>query len=164
MKITAIQTHVLQRPGCRIGFRQGSDRSAGACGDGARPRWSGIRGGRGSDPGYRAAADQRGSHRVEHLWQIVRQHFWHGNGIIRATAMSGIDLALWDIVGKIHNVPCHKLWGGPVRDYIRTYCHLGGGKWRLLRTRPGRRDAILRTRAKKRCQEGFTAFKTMAVP
>src|SRR4028119_2092525 len=67
--------------------------------------------------------------RVEHLWQMMfRQHFWHGNGIVRGTAISGIDIALWDIVGKVHGVPCHKLWGGPVRDYIRTYCHLGGGK------------------------------------
>ena len=34
-------------------------------------------------------------------------------------AMSGIDIALWDILGKVHGVPCHKLWGGPVRDYTR---------------------------------------------
>src|SRR5258708_20923887 len=67
--------------------------------------------------------------RVEHLWQMMyRQHFWHGNGIVRATAISGIDIALWDILGKIHNVPCHKLWGGPVRDNVRLYSHLGGGE------------------------------------
>ena len=67
--------------------------------------------------------------RIEHLWQMMyRQHFWHGNGIVRGTAISGIDIALWDILGKMHGVPCHKLWGGPVRDYVRLYCHLGGGK------------------------------------
>ncbi|MGB2264952.1 MAG: D-galactonate dehydratase, partial [Glaciecola sp.] len=67
--------------------------------------------------------------RIEHLWQsMFRQHFWHGSGIVRATAISGIDLALWDILGKIHGVPCHRLWGGPVRDHVRLYCHLGGGK------------------------------------
>ena len=59
--------------------------------------------------------------RIEHLWQMMyRQHFWHGNGIVRGTAISGIDIALWDILGKVHGVPCHKLWGGPVRDYVRT--------------------------------------------
>jgi len=56
-----------------------------------------------------------------------RQHFWHGSGVTRSTAIAGIDLALWDLIGKIHGVPCHKLWGGPVRDSIRLYCHLGGG-------------------------------------
>jgi galactonate dehydratase len=66
--------------------------------------------------------------RIEHLWQMMwRQHFWHGNGIVRSTAIAGIDIALWDILGKKHGVPCHKLWGGPVRDSIRLYCHLGGG-------------------------------------
>ena len=67
--------------------------------------------------------------RIEHLWQMMfRQHFWHGSGIVRGTAMSGIDIALWDILGKVHGVPCHKLWGGPVRDHVRLYGHLGGGK------------------------------------
>src|SRR5215218_9560819 len=67
--------------------------------------------------------------RIEHLWQMMyRQHFWHGNGIVRGTAISGIDIALWDILGKVLGVPCHKLWGGPVRDYVRLYTHLGGGK------------------------------------
>ena len=67
--------------------------------------------------------------RTEHLWQMMfRQHFWHGSGITRSTAISGIDLALWDIAGKHYGVPCHRLMGGPVRDHIRLYCHLGGGK------------------------------------
>ncbi len=64
---------------------------------------------------------------------------------VRGTAISGIDIALWDIVGKIHGVPCHKLWGGPVRDYIRTYCHLGGGRMEdMYEAAPRRRDALCR--------------------
>lgn len=103
--------------------------------------------------------------RIEHLWQMMyRQHFWHGNGIVRGTAISGIDIALWDILGKIHGVPCHKLWGGPVRDYIRTYCHLGGGKMEdfyVVDPADAERFAELAGRA---VDEGFTAFKSMAVP
>jgi galactonate dehydratase len=103
--------------------------------------------------------------RIEHLWQIMyRQHFWHGNGIIRGTAISGLDLALWDILGKIHGVPCHRLWGGPVRDYVRMYCHLGGGRMEdFYETDPGDagRFGELASRA---VAEGFTAFKSMAVP
>src|SRR5437870_1400529 len=67
--------------------------------------------------------------RVEHLWQMMyRQHFWHGHGIVRATAIAGIDLALWDVVGKVAGLPLAKVFGGPVRDFVRTYCHLGGGR------------------------------------
>ena len=103
--------------------------------------------------------------RIEHLWQMMyRQHFWHGNGIVRGTAISGIDIALWDILGKIHGVPCHKLWGGPVRDYVRLYCHLGGGRMEdFYQTRPAdaQRFADL---ARAAVADGFTAFKAMAVP
>lgn len=103
--------------------------------------------------------------RVEHLWQMMyRQHFWHGNGIVRATAIAGIDLALWDIAGKVAGVPCAKLWGGPVRDYVRTYAHLGGGRMEdFYETRPddAQRFADL---ARAAVEDGFTAFKAMAVP
>ncbi len=103
--------------------------------------------------------------RIEHLWQMMyRQHFWHGNGIVRGTAISGIDIALWDILGKVHGVPCHKLWGGPVRDYVRTYSHLGGGRMEAMyETRPG--DAArFANLAQQAVADGFTAFKCMAVP
>jgi galactonate dehydratase len=103
--------------------------------------------------------------RIEHLWQMMyRQHFWHGDNIVRGTAISGIDIALWDILGKIHNVPCHELLGGRVRDYIRLYCHLGGGKMEdFYETKPddAKRFGDL---ALKAVDEGFTAFKSMAVP
>ena len=103
--------------------------------------------------------------RIEHLWQMMyRQHFWHGNGIVRGTAISGIDIALWDIAGKIHGVPCHELWGGKVRDYIRLYCHLGGGKMEDF-YETGRNDAKrFGELAQQAVEEGFTAFKSMAVP
>ena len=103
--------------------------------------------------------------RIEYLWQAMyRQHFWHGNGIVRGTAISGIDLALWDIVGKVHGVPCHKLWGGPVRDYVRLYCHLGGGKMEdFYETAPADAGRFADL-ARLAVEEGFTAFKAMAVP
>ena len=101
--------------------------------------------------------------RIEHLWQMMfRQHFWHGNGLVRATAISGIDLALWDILGKTLGVPCHRLWGGPVRDYIRLYGHLGGGEMRsFYETSEAARFAEL---AREMVDSGFTALKAMAVP
>ncbi len=103
--------------------------------------------------------------RVEHLWQMMyRQHFWHGHGVVRATAISGIDIALWDIVGKVTGLPCSHLWGGPVRDEIRTYCHLGGGRMEdfyEIKSEDASRFGALAQRA---VEDGFTAFKSMAVP
>ncbi len=103
--------------------------------------------------------------RIEFLWQrMYRQHFWHGNGIVRGTAISGIDIALWDILGKVHGIPCHKLWGGPVRDHVRLYCHLGGGRMEdFYETDPADAGRFADL-ARQAVAEGFTAFKTMAVP
>jgi galactonate dehydratase len=103
--------------------------------------------------------------RIEYLWQMMyRQHFWHGHGIVRSTAIAGIDLALWDIAGKVAGMPCSKLWGGPVREYVRTYCHLGGGNMENFyetRADDAKRFAEL---AREAVEDGFTAFKSMAVP
>ncbi len=103
--------------------------------------------------------------RIEYLWQMMwRQHFWHGSGIVRATAIAGIDLALWDILGKSLGVPCHKLWGGPVRDYVRLYCHLGGGKMEDFYETPVENSQRFGALAQQAVEDGFTAFKAMAVP
>ncbi len=103
--------------------------------------------------------------RIEHLWQMMhRQHFWHGDGVVRSTAISAIDIALWDIAGKIHGVPCHKLWGGPVRDNIRTYSHLGGGNMETFYETPVDNAKQFADLAQAAVADGFTAFKSMAVP
>jgi len=103
--------------------------------------------------------------RVEYLWQMMhRQHFWHGNGIVRATAMAGIDIALWDIVGKVLSVPCYKLWGGPVRDFVRLYCHLGGGRMEDFYETPIDEASRFADLAQEAVENGFSAFKCMAVP
>jgi galactonate dehydratase len=103
--------------------------------------------------------------RIEHLWQMMyRQHFWHGHGIVRATAIAGIDLALWDIAGKIAGMPCCQLWGGPVRDYVRTYCHLGGGRMEDFYETSVEDVRKFGDLARQAVADGFTAFKAMAVP
>lgn len=103
--------------------------------------------------------------RIEHLWQMMfRQHFWHGNGIVRGTAISGIDLALWDIAGQIAGVPCSQLWGGRVRDYVRTYCHLGGGNMEKFYETSIDDARAFADLARAAVADGYTAFKSMAVP
>lgn len=103
--------------------------------------------------------------RIEHLWQMMwRQHFWHGSGIVRGSAISGIDLALWDILGKVHGVPCHQLWGGPVRDHVRLYSHLGGGHLESFYETAVEDAGRFADLARQAVADGFTAFKAMAVP
>ncbi|HYM69067.1 MAG TPA: galactonate dehydratase [bacterium] len=100
--------------------------------------------------------------RVEHLWQVMtRQPFFRG-GIVAMSAISGIDQALWDIAGKVRNVPVYQLLGGAVRTRVRLYDHLGGGD----------PDAVYESftpqrvadHARASVAKGFTAVKAVFVP
>lgn len=61
--------------------------------------------------------------RIEHHWQTMYRHsFWRG-GVVIGSAISGIEQALWDILGKALGVPIHELLGGRVRDRVRLYAN-----------------------------------------
>ncbi len=62
---------------------------------------------------------------IERLWQkMMVAHMAHGmTGVVGAGAMTGIDMALWDIKGKVLGAPVWSLLGGQVRDRIRIYSH-----------------------------------------
>ena len=60
--------------------------------------------------------------RVEHLWQkLYRAHRDMRGGPFMCHTIAGIDMALWDITGKLWGVPVHRLLGGPCRDKIKYY-------------------------------------------
>jgi galactonate dehydratase len=61
--------------------------------------------------------------RIEHHWQTMYRHaFWRG-GVVILSAISGIEQALWDILGKALGVPVYQLLGGRVRDRVRLYAN-----------------------------------------
>lgn len=100
--------------------------------------------------------------RIEHLYQkMYRQSFWR-LGVIGMSAISGIEQALWDIKGKYLGQPVYELLGGKVREKVRMYTHLGGGKM----------EAVYETfdagpligYAKEVINRGYTAVKVVFVP
>jgi galactonate dehydratase len=61
---------------------------------------------------------------IERIWaKIFRVMTYVGTRGATTAAISGIDIALWDIRGKVLNQPVYKLLGGSVRDKIALYCH-----------------------------------------
>jgi galactonate dehydratase len=80
---------------------------------------------------------------VVHHWQAIYRHAFYRGGPILTSALSGIDMALWDIKGKALGVPVYELLGGPTRTRIRVYAHTSTP-----------------ARIKEQLALGFTAFKT----
>jgi galactonate dehydratase len=69
-----------------------------------------------------ALLDGENPTRIEHLWQkIFRAHRDIRGGPFLIHTLAAIDMALWDITGKLWNTPVYRLLGGPTRDRIRVY-------------------------------------------
>ena len=62
---------------------------------------------------------------IEHHWQYMYR-FSHFRGSAIMGALSSIDIALWDIMGKHFQAPVYQLLGGKVRDKARVYYHVFG--------------------------------------
>jgi galactonate dehydratase len=89
---------------------------------------------------------------VERHWQRLWQSGFFRGGPILASAIAGLDQALWDVVGKIRDAPVHELLGGPVRDRLRVYAWIGN---ELNNDEP----AQLAAEAVEKMNLGYTAVK-----
>jgi len=99
---------------------------------------------------------------VEQIARVLNKHSYYRLGIIGATAISGIEHALWDVFGKSVGQPVWRLLGGQVRDAVRVYTHLGLGDMRSVY------DTVdvgpLRERAAAVVERGYDALKVVIIP
>ncbi|MEY4966652.1 MAG: galactonate dehydratase [Pseudomonadota bacterium] len=78
-----------------------------------------------------------------HHWQAIYRHAFYRGDIVLTSALSAVDIAMWDIKGKALGTPVYDLLGGPTRDRIRVY---------------GQAESV--EEAKKVLAEGYTSLKT----
>src|SRR5213596_190237 len=82
---------------------------------------------------------------IELLWQgMYRYPRWRGGPILNS-AISAVEIALWDILGQALGVPVYKLLGGAARTRVRLYVDI-----------PPTPEAFLKAKA-----DGFTAAKAV---
>ncbi|KAI1637950.1 hypothetical protein F4809DRAFT_649585 [Biscogniauxia mediterranea] len=85
---------------------------------------------------------------IEHIWQTAYRGNFYRGGPVLMSALSGIDIALWDLKARKLNVPIYQLLGGKVRDKLRVYAWIGGD-----------RPSDVEAQANARKAQGFDAIK-----
>jgi galactonate dehydratase len=87
--------------------------------------------------------------RMEHHYQVVSRDT-HFMGSILSAALSALDIAMWDILGKSANLPVYQLLGGKCRDKVRVFANVNGD------TLEQRAESAL-----KSVEAGYTALRTL---
>ncbi len=99
---------------------------------------------------------------IERLVRIMKKHSFWRLGAIGISAISGIEIALWDIFGKSLGVPVWRLLGGQVRNKVSVYTHLGLGDMRSVYETDSTQKLV--ERAHEVLARGYRALKVVIVP
>jgi L-alanine-DL-glutamate epimerase-like enolase superfamily enzyme len=83
---------------------------------------------------------------VDKVFRKIKQFGFHAR---QAGGVCGVEMALWDIAGKVYNVPAYQLLGGKFRDRIRLYCD----------TTESHDPKVYGERLKQRRDQGYTWLK-----
>src|SRR5882762_5251688 len=99
---------------------------------------------------------------IEQMVRIMTKHSFWRLGVIGMSAISGIELALWDIFGKSAGLPVWHLLGGKVRNRVKVYTHLGMGDMRSVYE--SMEIGVMVEKARAVVESGYHALKAVFIP
>src|SRR5499433_2408105 len=99
---------------------------------------------------------------IEQAVRVLTKHSFWRLGVIGNTAISGIEMALWDIWGKELNVPVWRLLGGKTRERVKIYTHLGFGD--MTKVYESMDRSAVSERALEVIGRGYQALKVVFIP
>ena len=149
MKITAVRTAATRGHGMHLWVRVETDEGIsgiGECVHGGQQAIAIIH-------YLRQRLIGRDPFQIDALFEELRRShvFDGGTGGALITALTGIEIALWDLKGKALGVPIYELMGGKFRDKVRVYAD--------CQVEPGMDDGEIERVVQDMLARGFTAFK-----
>lgn len=104
--------------------------------------------------------------RIEHLWQHMFRSMFYPPGREKLHGLGAVDMALWDLKGKVLELPVYELLGGATRDYCECYSYSSDALekgFRLRRIGPtgGSQQGLTRWSQSRGSGEGFDFYENV---
>ncbi|MBI2432152.1 MAG: mandelate racemase/muconate lactonizing enzyme family protein [Candidatus Hydrogenedentes bacterium] len=148
LRVTALEPYVLQGGRCFVLVRT----DAGITGLGEASPMNSVAAAKLIETAFAPLLKDMNPLDIERCWEkLYYRTYKQGVMGLQPEALAAIDIALWDILGKVTEMPLHQLLGGKRRDSVRVYASIGGGAHAT--------PAEMAKRAEQAAVEGFTAVK-----
>src|SRR5476649_996815 len=100
----------------------------------------------------------RDAHQIEDIWQYLYRGAYWRRGPVTMAAIAAVDMALWDIKGKVAGLPIYQLLGGASRQHVMVYGHANGNT--LEQTLEQARSLLAQGYRAVRLQSGVPGLKS----
>lgn len=130
LKITAVEPYVLKNNKCFVLVRT----SEGITGIGEASPMNATATAALISSAFAPLLEGMNPLQIDRCWdKLFYSTYKQGPMGLQPEALAAVDIALWDILGKVADMPIYQLLGGKRRESVRVYCSIGGGAHRTVK-------------------------------